>query len=57
VPVEVKLLATLKPAMSSRILALRQDLGEKLEPGYVIHSIEIQLLLTLGVQALPFVEL
>lgn len=57
VPVEVKLSATPRPAMASGILALRQDLGEKVEPGYVIHPGEIRLPLALGVRALPFAEL
>lgn len=56
VPVEVKLSATPRPAMAAGILALRQDLGEKVEPGYVIHPGEIQLPLAPGVRALPFAE-
>ena len=57
VPVEVKLSATPRPAMATGILALRQDLGEKIDPGYVIHPGEIQLPLAPGVRALPFAEL
>ena len=57
VPIEVKLSATPRPAMASGILALRQDLGEKLEPGYVIHPGEVHLPLAPGVRALPFAEL
>lgn len=57
VPVEVKLSATPRPAMASGILALRQGLGEKVEPGYVIHPGEIRLPLAPGVRALPFAEL
>ncbi|MDS4019786.1 MAG: ATP-binding protein, partial [Candidatus Competibacter sp.] len=56
VPVEIKLSATPRPAMAAGILALRQDLGEKVEPGYVIHPGEIQLPLAPGVRALPFIE-
>lgn len=57
VPVEVKLSATPRPAMASGILALRQDLGDKVEAGYVIHPGEIELPLAPGVRALPFAEL
>lgn len=57
VPVEVKLSATPRPAMSAGILAFRQDLGEIVEAGYVIHPGEIQLPLAPGVRALPFAEL
>lgn len=57
VPIEVKLSATPRPAMAAGILALRRDLGEKVETGYVIHPGEIQLPLAPGVQALPFAEL
>ncbi|MDS4070911.1 MAG: DUF4143 domain-containing protein [Candidatus Competibacter sp.] len=39
------------------ILALRQDLGEKVEAGYVIHPGEVRLPLAPGVRALPFIEL
>ncbi len=56
VPVEVKLSATPRPAMASGILALRQDLGAKVEAGYVIHPGEIQLPLAPSVRALPFAE-
>ena len=57
VPIEVKLSATPRPAMAAGILALRQDLGEKVEPGYVIHPGEIHLPIAPDVQALPFAEL
>ena len=57
VPVEVKLSATPRPAMASGILALRQDLGDKVEVGYVVHPGEIQLPLAPGVRALPFAGL
>ncbi len=43
--------------MSSGILALRQDLGEKDEVGYVIHPGEILLPLKPDVRALPFAKL
>ena len=56
VPIEIKLSAMPRPAMVAGILTLRQDLGEKVEPGYVIHPGEIQLPLAPGVRALPFIE-
>jgi predicted AAA+ superfamily ATPase len=37
--------------------APRQALGEKIEPGYVIHPGEIHLPLAPGVRALPFAQL
>jgi predicted AAA+ superfamily ATPase len=57
VPVEIKLSATPRPAMAAGILALRQDLGDKVEAGYIIHPGEIQLPLAPGVRALPLAEL
>jgi len=57
IPIEVKLSATPRPAMAAGILALRQDLGDKVEASYVIHPGEIQLPLASGVRALPFAEL
>jgi hypothetical protein len=57
VPIEVKLSATPRPAMAAGILALRRDLGEKVEPGYVIHPGEVRLPLGPGARALPFAEL
>ena len=56
VPIEVKLSATPRAAMAVGILALRQALGEKVEPGYVIHPGEVRLPLAPGVRALPFAE-
>jgi predicted AAA+ superfamily ATPase len=38
VPVEVKATATPRPRMASTILRLRQDLGERVTPGYVVHA-------------------
>lgn len=43
--------------MAAGILTLRQALGEKIEPGYVIHPGEIHLPLAPGVRALPFAQL
>lgn len=57
VPIEIKLSATPRPAMAAGILALRQDLGDKVGSGYVIHPGEIHLPLAPGVRALPFIEL
>jgi hypothetical protein len=50
---EVKPSATPKPAMAAGILALRQVLGKKIEPGYAIHPGEVRLPLAPGVRALP----
>jgi predicted AAA+ superfamily ATPase len=55
-PMEVKLSATPRPAMAAGILALRQALGEKIEPGYVIHPGEVRLPLAPGAQTVPFAE-
>lgn len=57
VPVEVKLSATPKPAMASGIRALREDVGKRVMPGYVVHPGDIRLPLGEGVIALPFAEL
>ncbi|MEA3239871.1 MAG: DUF4143 domain-containing protein [Candidatus Bipolaricaulota bacterium] len=56
VPIEVKLSATPRPAMAKGIVTLRQNLGKKALPGYVIHPGDIRLLLAPGVTALPFAE-
>lgn len=57
IPVEVKLSATPRPDMSSAIRALREDLGARVAPGYVVHSGDMRLPLGDGVTALPFAEL
>jgi len=57
VPVEVKLSATPRPEMASNIRALREDLGEIVAPGYVVHPGDVRLPLGSDVTALPFAEL
>lgn len=57
IPIEVKLSATPRPEMAAAIRALREGLGKKVAPGYVIHSGDMRLPLGEGVTALPFTEL
>lgn len=57
VPIEVKLSATPRPRMAAGIHALRDALGDKLLPGYLVHSGDIRRPLGPGVTALPFAEL
>lgn len=57
VPIEVKLSATPRPAMASSIRALRQDLGDAVLPGYVVHPGSVRLPLGQDATALPFAEL
>ncbi|MBI2931539.1 MAG: hypothetical protein HYY16_07790 [Planctomycetes bacterium] len=55
--IEVKLSATPKPAMAAAIRTLREDLGDKIVPGYVVHPGDVRLPLGGGVTALPFADL
>jgi predicted AAA+ superfamily ATPase len=57
IPIEVKLSSTPLPAMAEGIRALRQDLGERVGPGYVVHSGDGRLPLGSSVTAVPFREL
>ena len=57
IPIEVKLSATPKPSMAAGIHTLRQDLGDKIAPGYVVHPGDTRLPLGDGVTALPFAML
>ena len=57
VPIEVKLSATPKPAFASSIKMFRQDYGDRVLPGYVVHPGDVRLPLASGVTALPFDEL
>ena len=57
VPIEVKLSATPKSPMAAGIRALRDDLGNKIASGYVVHPGEIRLPLGEGITALPFAEM
>ena len=54
VPIEVKLSATPRLAMSSAIKIFQKDFGDKALPGYVVHPGDIMLTLGPGVTALPF---
>jgi len=57
VPVEVKLSATPRPSMAASIKTLRDDLGDRVAPGYVIHPGDVRIPLGSEVTALPFAEL
>ncbi|MBI2875490.1 MAG: ATP-binding protein [Candidatus Tectomicrobia bacterium] len=57
IPIEVKLSATLRPAMASGIQAFRKDLGDRVAPGYVVHPGKVRLPVSPGVTALPFGDL
>lgn len=57
VPLEVKLSATPRPAMSAAIQALREALGKAVAPGYVVHPGDLRLPLAPGVTSLPFAML
>ena len=57
VPIEVKLSATPRPRMAASIHALRDLLGDKAAPGYVVHPGDTRLPLAPGVTALPFADL
>lgn len=56
-PIEVKLSSTPRPAMGSGIKSFREDFGERVGHGYVLHTGDIYLPLGEGVTALPFTEL
>lgn len=57
VPVEVKLSSTPLPAMATAIRTLREDLGAKAAPGYVVHGGNVRLPLAPSVMAIPFAAL
>ncbi|MBN2291423.1 MAG: ATP-binding protein [Pirellulales bacterium] len=57
VPIEVKLSATPRPAMAWAIKTMRNDLGDKALPGYVVHPGNVKLPLGQGITGLPFAEL
>jgi hypothetical protein len=54
IPVEVKASSTPRPAMAAGIQALRRDLGDRVGPGYVVHTGDSVLPLGQGVTAVPF---
>jgi hypothetical protein len=57
VPIEAKTSATPRPAMAAGFVTLRELLGAKAAPGYVVHAGEVRLPLAPGVTALPIVEI
>ena len=57
VPLEVKLSATPRPVMAAGIDVLREDLGERVGEGYLVHPGDSRLPLRPGTVALPFGEL
>ena len=57
VPIEVKLSATPRARMAAGIERLRDDLGERVRPGYVVHPGTVELPLGRHVTALPFARL
>lgn len=57
VPIEVKLSATLRPAMAAGIQCFREALGDRAAGGYVVHPGDVRLPLASGVAALPYADL
>ncbi len=57
VPIEVKLPATPRPAMSGAIKTFQGDMESAAMPGYVVHPGDIRLPFGPGVTALPFSDL
>lgn len=57
IPIEVKLSATPRPEMASGIKSLRNDLGDRIGKGYIIHPGKIRLPLGDSVYALPYSDL
>jgi len=57
IPIEVKLSATPRPRMAASIERLRNDLGKRVLPGYIVHPGDVRLPLGKGVVALPFADL
>ncbi len=56
IPIEVKRFATPRPEMALTIKSLRQDLGDRIHPGYVIHSGDIRMPLGDNAKAIPFLR-
>ena len=57
IPIEVKPSATPRPSMASGIRMFQRDLGDRAQPGFVVHGGDMRLPLGAGVTALPFSEL
>jgi predicted AAA+ superfamily ATPase len=56
IPIEVKVSATLQPAMADGIRAFQKDLGKKSDTGFVIHPGESRLPLAPRIVGIPFGE-
>jgi len=57
IPIEVKSVATPRPAMAASITRFQEDFGERAMPGYVVHPGSVRLSLASGVTAIPFANL
>jgi len=57
IPIELKLSATPRPAMASRIRIFQRDMGKTVLTGYVVHPGDIRLPLGQRVTAIPFADL
>ena len=57
IPIEIKRSATPHPNMTAGIAALREALGPRVGPGWLVHPGDTQLPLGANVQSLPFAEL
>lgn len=57
IPIEVKLSSSPTPHMAASIIRMRGDLGDRVGPGYVVHSGDVRLPLAPGVQALGLLDL
>jgi predicted AAA+ superfamily ATPase len=57
IPIEAKVSATPRPAMGQSIETFRQDIGDKVGHGYVVHTGDIRLHLSKDTTAIPFGQL
>lgn len=57
VPLEVKASSTPNPEMARALSTLREELGDRVEPGWVVHLGDVSTPLGQGVTAVPFAEL
>jgi len=57
VPIQVKLVATPRPAMAVSLRTFREDFGDRALPGYVVYPGNVRLPLGSDITALPFTEL
>jgi uncharacterized protein len=57
IPIEAKVSATPRSAMGQSIETFRQDIGEKVGYGYVVHTGDIRLPLSKDTTAIPFGQL